>query len=44
MDESEIKVYDAETAEELTTKIDAFLNSDRNGYRKHIRVDNIERL
>lgn len=44
MDESEIKVYDAETAEELTTKIDAFLNNDRNGYRKYIRVDNIERL
>ena len=44
MDESEIKVYDAETAEELTTKIDALLNNDRNGYRKYIRVDNIERL
>lgn len=44
MAKSEIKVYDAETAKELTTKIDAFLNNDRNGYRKYIRVDNIERL
>lgn len=44
MAKSEIKVYDAETAKELMTKIDAFLNDDRNGYRKHIEVDNIERL
>jgi len=39
-----LKHYDAETAEELQSKIDIFLNDNQCGYRKHITVISIEKL
>lgn len=39
-----IKLYDAETAEDLNKQIAEFLNYTECGYRKHITVENIEKL
>ncbi len=39
-----IKLYDAENAIELQSKIDKFLSDDECGYRKFISVKNISRL
>ena len=40
----EIKLYDAENAEELQKQIDMFLYDNKSGYRRHISIVDIVKL
>lgn len=41
---TEVKLYDAENADELQNKIDSFLSNNKCGYRTHIKVINVSKL
>ena len=40
----EVKLYDDQSAEELQTKTDKFLNDKCSGYRTNIKIDEIVRI